>query len=358
MATASSTATGIRVSRPTIRIDGTEDTGLSQGLLHLSIHESVQGLYRAEARFGNWGPKNNDTGYLYFDRRKLEFGKAFQVKVEQDVIADGRISAIEAVFQEGASPEIAVLVEDRFEDLRMTRRTRTFDNMSDADVMNSIANDHGLQPSINASGPTYKVLVQVNQSDLAFLRERARSIDAELWMDDKKLNAQLRSSRNGGTVKLTYGGELLSFTALADLAGQRTSVAVSGWDVSGKSALKYDATDSVISSELNGDTSGVSILQSAFGARKENLAHTVPLNSQEAQSAAESFFKMSARRFVVGHGVAQGNAKMRVGTYVELKSLGPLFDGKYYLSEVHHTFDNATGFRTRFTAERPGIGQP
>lgn len=358
MATASSTAAGIRVARPTISIDGTEDTGLSQGLLHLSIHESVQGLYRAEARFGNWGPKNNDTGYLYFDRRKLEFGKAFQVKVEQDVIADGRISAIEGVFQEGASPEIAVLVEDRFEDLRMTRRTRTFDNMSDADVMNSIANDHGLQPSINASGPTYKVLVQVNQSDLAFLRERARSIDAELWMDDKKLNAQLRSSRNGGTVKLTYGGELLSFTALADLAGQRTSVAVSGWDVSGKSALKYDATDSVISSELNGDTSGVSILQSAFGARKENLAHTVPLNSQEAQSAAESFFKMSARRFVVGHGVAQGNAKMRVGTYVELKSLGPLFDGKYYLSEVHHTFDNATGFRTRFTAERPGIGQP
>src|ERR1035437_4252710 len=103
MATASSTATGIRVSRPTIRIDGTEDTGLSQGLLHLSIHESVQGLYRAEARFGNWGPKNNDTGYLYFDRRKLEFGKAFQVKVEQDVIADGRISAIEARSEEHTS---------------------------------------------------------------------------------------------------------------------------------------------------------------------------------------------------------------------------------------------------------------
>lgn len=358
MATASSTATGLRVSRPTISIDGTEDTSLSQGLLYLSIHESVQGFYRAEARFGNWGPKNNDTGYLYFDRQKLNFGKAFKVKVEQDVIADGRISAIEAVYQEGASPEIAVLVEDRFEDLRMTRRTRTFDNMSDADVMNSIANDHGLQTSINASGPTYKVLVQVNQSDLAFLRERARSIDAELWMDDRKFNAQLRSSRNGGTVKLTYGGELLSFTALAALAGQRTSVAVSGWDVSGKSALKYDATDSVISSELNGDTSGVSILQSAFGARKENLAHAVPLNSQEAQSAAESFFKMSARRFVLGRGVAQGNAKMRVGTYVELKSLGLLFDGKYYLSEVHHTFDNATGFRTRFTAERAGIGQP
>ena len=358
MATASSTATGLRVSRPTINIGGTGDTSLSQGLLHLSVHERAQGLYRTEARFGNWGPRNGDTGYLYFDRRKLEFGKAFQVKVEQDVIADGRISALEAIFQEGASPEIAVLVEDRFEDLRMTRRTRSFADTSDADVMRRIANDHGLQPSIDASGPTYKVLVQVNQSDLAFLRERARSIDAELWMDGTTLNAQLRSNRNGGTVTLTYGGELLSFTALADLAGQRSSVAVSGWDVSGKAALKYEATESAISSELNGDTSGVGILRSAFGDRKENLAHMVPLNSQEAQSAAEAFFKISARRFVVGRGVAQGNAKLRVGTYVDLRSLGPLFDGKYYLSEVHHTFDNASGYRTQFTAERPGIGQP
>jgi len=357
MATASSTAAGIRVSRPTISIAGTEDTGLSQALLQLSIHESVQGLYRCEARFGNWGPKNNSIGYLYFDRKKIDFGAAFQVKVEQDKLMDGRISAIEATFPEGSPPEISVLVEDRFEDLRMTRRTRTFDNVSDSDVMSKIANDHGLQPSINVSGPTYKVLAQVNQSDLAFLRERARSVDAEIWMDDRNLNAKPRSGRNGGTVQLTFGGELLQFTAMSDLAGQRTSVSASGWDVSGKSALKYEATDSAINNELNGDTSGVSILQSAFGARKENLAHTVPITSQEAQSVAESFFRMSARRFVVGRGVSQGNAKLRVGAYVDLKGLGPLFEGKYYLAEVRHTFDSAHGFRTEFTAERPGIGK-
>jgi uncharacterized protein len=357
MATASSTAAGIRVSRPTISIAGTEDTGLSQALLQLSIHESVQGLYRCEARFGNWGPKDNSIGYLYFDRKKIDFGKAFQVKVEQDKIVDGRISAIEATFPEGSPPEISVLLEDRFQDLRMTRRTRTFNDVSDSDVMNKIASDHGLQPGINVSGPTYKVLAQVNQSDLAFLRERARSIDAEVWMDDRTLNAKQRSSRNDGTVKLTFGGDLLQFTAMADLAGQRTSVSASGWDVSSKSALKYEATDSAISNELNGDTSGISILKSAFGDRKENLAHAVPVTSQEAQSVAEAFFRMSARRFVVGRGVAQGNAKLRVGTYVDLKGLGPLFEGKYYLSEVHHTFDSAHGFLTEFTGERPGMGK-
>ena len=322
------------------------------------MRETVHGLYSAELRFGNWGPKNNKVDFLYFDRQKLDFGKGFQVKVDQDVIANGRISAIEGDFPEGEPPEITVLVEDRFQDLRMTRRTRIFENATDSGVMTSIANDHGLQPNINLNGPTYKVLAQVNQSDLAFLRERARAIEAELWMDDTKLNAQPRSARGATPLKMSYGGELISFTVLADLAGQRTTVTASGWDVSGKSALKYEAADSVISGELNGDSSGISILQSAFGARKENLAHAVPLNSQETQAVAESFLKMSARRFVVGRGVAMGNAKLRVGSAIQLDALGPLFNGKYYVSETIHTFDGVSGYRTAFTAERPGIGKP
>ena len=56
-------------------------------------------------------------------------------------------------------------------------------------------------------------------------------------------------------------------------------------------------------------------------------------------------------------GVAQGNAKLRVGSYVDLKGLGPLFEGKYYLSEVHHSFDPVDGFRTEFTASGRASGQ-
>ena len=77
----------------------------------------------------------------------------------------------------------------------MTRRTRTFANVSDRDAATQIAGDHGLTPSIGIDGPTYAVLAQLNQSDLAFLRERARSIDAELWISDTTLNLQPRSKR-------------------------------------------------------------------------------------------------------------------------------------------------------------------
>ena len=40
-------------------------------------------------------------------------------------------------------------------------------------------------------GPRYDVVQQLNQSDLAFLRERARLVQAELWCDGRTLHLKL-----------------------------------------------------------------------------------------------------------------------------------------------------------------------
>ncbi len=240
----------------------------------------------------------------------------------------------------------------------MVRRTRTFDNVSDADVFTRIASDHGLTPSINVPGPTYAVLAQVNLSDLAFLRERARAVGAELWLEGQTLHATSRANRASGSTRLAYGNQLREFSALADLVHQRTGVAVTGWDVAAKSGLTYEATAAVISGELNGDAGGSSILASAFGDRKDVLAHTVPLTSQEAQAEAEAQYRRLARRFVVGRGVAQPDARVRVGASVSLEGLGPLFSGTYYVAESSLVFDRQTGLRLEFIAERPGLGRP
>ena len=349
---------GVYSARPTLEIAGEEQAALKEGLQRLEIVETLFGLYRCEATFVNWGAINGSVGFLHFDRAVLEFGKSFQVKVRSELIFDGRIMALEGRFPSDAPPEIAVLAEDRFQDLRMTRRTRTFADTTDADVMRRIAGDHGLSADVNASGPTYKVLAQVNQSDLAFLRERARSIDAELWMEGSKLKVQARANRRAAALKLKRGAELREFTALADLATQRSSVTASGWDVGGKTKLQHEAGESVLRGELNGDTSGVSILTSAFGARKEALAHAVPFDSREAQAVAESYFKNCARRFVVARGTAETQPKLRVGALVEIEAAGPLFSGKYYVVEARHLFDSTLGLRTEFTAERAGLGKP
>ena len=349
---------GIRSSRPTILIDGEEKSDLEQRLISMLIAENTEGLYRCELTIGNWGPVNNQIGFVYFDRQTIDFGKTLKIKLDADTLFEGRVMALEANFPEGQPPEMTVLAEDRFQDLRMKRRTRTFENMSDSDVFNQIANDHGLSPNISVSGSTHTILAQVNQSDLAFMRDRAHAVDAELWMDGSTLNVQSHSSRGGQPVELAYGATLRKFTALADLSSQRTSFSISGWDVSGKAALSYEATESVVSGELNGDTSGISILSSKFGDRKESVAHAVPLTSQETQAVAESYFKLTARRFVVGKGVAETDPALRVGNKVRITGLGPLLSGTYYLTEVKHLFDGEKGIRTEIAAQRAGLGNP
>jgi phage protein D len=241
----------------------------------------------------------------------------------------------------------------------MTRRTRTFADMSDADVVSQIASDHGLTPDVSLSGPTHKVLAQLNQSDLAFLRERARSLGAEVWVSGTTLSAKPRASRGGGApLTLTHGADLREARVIADLAGQRTSVAVAGWDVAGKSALKESASDSALGGELASLDGGATVLRTAFKERKESVADTMPLTSAEARAWAESIFRQRARRFLVARGTAQTLGGLRVGATVKLERLGPLFSGSFYVTEARHRFDGADGLRTAFTAERPGLGRP
>jgi uncharacterized protein len=345
-------------SRPKISIGGQDKPALTSGLLTLRIQEDVHGLYGCEAAFGNWGDVAGKSDFLYFDRKTLEFGKKLTVNLGTDAIFTGNITGLEAGFQEGNAPSLTVLAEDRFQELRMTRRTRTFADMSDSAVINQVATDHGLTPDVSVTGPTHKVIAQLNQSDLAFLRERARAVDGELWMTDSTLSVKARANRTSTPLKLTLGKELREFKVLADLAGQRTGIDVTGWDVAGKTGLKENAAESVVSGELKGGDGGASILSSAFGQRKETVANAAPLSSDEAKAHAEAIFKEHARRFVRGRGIAEAKATLRAGATVKLDGLGPLFEGEYYLAAVTHVFDGAKGLRTEFVAERPGLGKP
>ncbi len=351
----------VQSARAAIEVAGRDRPELAAGLIGLSIVENTAGLYRCEAMFGNWGNTGENgsggrIGWAYFDRKVLEFGKTLKVTYADDVLFEGRIMALEALFPETGIRSITVLAEDRFQDLRMTRRTRTFNEVSDADLFRKIASDHGLTSDVDVPIVQHKVLAQVNQSDLALLRERARSLDAELWMVGSTLHVVRHSARGTGSLELKYRQELHELTVLADLAHQRTAVSVTGWDVAAKQAISHEATDSVIRGELNGDDSGVSILEQSIGARKEQLSHTVPVTTAQAQHEAESFFKIAARRFVTCRGAATVQPKLHAGAVVQLRELGPLFSGKYYVVEVRHLFDRA-GLRTEFAAERPGVGR-
>ena len=346
----------VKSARPSIEIDGRRDATLTSSLMAMDIVESSEGLARCDLRFGNWGGADSG-GFQHFGRDKLDFGKAVAVTIGEGKLFKGSITAISAEFPEGKTAQIGICAEDRLQDLRMTRRTRSFVDATLADVLRRIAGDHGLQTQIDVSGETYKLLAQINQSDLAFVRDLARREDAQVWIEDMKLNAAQRSRRQAPTLELKWAGELREFTVCADLAHQRTKLVGAGWSVADKRAAKHEADETAIRSELNGGPSGAQTLQRAFGARVDTLAHAMPAVDAEARALAEASFRHMARRFIVGHGVAVSKPELRVGAKLKIKGVGPLFEGDYTVTEVLIRFDAKKGLRTEFWCDRPALGK-
>jgi len=345
-------------ARPGFTVAATAQPRLDSGLLRFVCSENEAGLSHCEAEFGNWGDAGGSTGFLWFDRSVLDFGKDFVVKIGGATIFDGRIMGLEARFPPLAPPTLVVHAEDRLQDLRMARRTRVFENQADADIVRTLCSDHGLTADTDLSGPSHAVLTQINQSDLAFLRQRAALADADLWLEGKTLHAAQRASRSDSGLELVQGARLREFNVLADLAHQRTAVVCTGWDVAAKAAISSEATASAISSEAGGGTSGPAVLQQALGARKDTVAHCLPLESGAAQAYAEAHLRALARRFLRGRGVADADTRLHVGRTVKLSGLGPLFSGAYAVVETSHRFDVAVGLRTEFVVERAWIGRP
>lgn len=355
---AASIPSALFAQRPTFTVDGTEIPALARDLITLVVAEDVEGPYWCEATFTNFGAAGPTHDYSYLGRDMLDFGKTIEVLVGSDVIFAGRIVSLTGAFPEGSAPTITVRADDRLIDLRMTRRSRSFADSSLSDVASSIASNHGLSADVNVSGPTMTTIAQVNQSDLAFIHALCRDAGAEAWVRDTTLHVADRAHRNANTVVLSYGNELREVSITADVAGQRTSLTVSGWSVAGKEAIASRAEALPIAAETGGGESGASILRTTFGDRDDVIAHTAPASTDEARATAEARFRGMARRFVVARGTAHLSSQLRVGAHAALRFVGPLFAGEYYVRSVRHRFDATVGLRTEFEAERAWLGRP
>lgn len=348
---------------PEIRVDGRAQPELARDLALLQLDHDVNGMQRMVASFIAIGPREGERHEQlnWLDGRVLDFGKTLEVAMgpsdAREPMFSGKLSALELAMDQGRAPELMCMAEDGLMDLRMTRRFKSYENVSDAELLEQIATQHGLGADTAVDGPTWSLVQQWNQSDLAFLRERARRLAAEVWIEGGTLHMASRDRRQGEAVTLIQGGNLLQLRLTADLAHQRSKVVVGGFDDGDQDAIDEEAGSAAIAAEAQGNTHGAQVLERAFAERTSYRVREVPLRDAEAGALARAALLGRARRFVIASGVADGNTRIRVGSLLRLERVSPMFEGDgYYVTRVRHQFDLEQGYRTHFDAERPWIG--
>lgn len=349
-------------SSPVFKIDGQAKGELARDLVRLQVEETTMGLKTLSLHLAAVGPASsgNQEALEYMDGSIVDFGKQLEVSIgpsgDERVIFKGTISALELSFEEGQMPTAAVFAEDDLMKLRMTRRMKTYEHVTDADIASAIASDHGLSPDVAADGPSYDVVQQWNQSDLAFLRDRARLIRAEIWVEDGSLKFKTRPNRTATSLTLVQGNELIAASLRADLAHQRSSVRVSGYDAKQRSVIDEQADGSVIQAEISGGRTGPAVLNQALGPMDSYRVREEPLVGAEATAWAKAEMLSRCRQFITVVGTTSGSPDMVVGSSLTLQRVSSPFEGSgYYVTRVRHVYDLARGHRTKFEAERPTV---
>lgn len=349
---------------PVCTVDGEPVPSLARDCVRLEIEEGLGGLRTLRMHLfatgaGATGPPDR---MIWLDGAALDFGKKLVVELGPDGgqqrAFDGTISALEAVFGDGQPPLVVVYAEDALMRLRMVRRLRTFTDVTDADLVRTIADDHGLQAEIDVDGPTYDVVQQLNQSDLAFLRDRARLVQAEVWCEGSTLHLATRPRRPGPELTLVQANHLLSVRLCADLAHQRSEVSVTGYDASIEGVVHERARADVVDAEISGGRTGARIVEDALGVSASLRVREVALNGGEARAWASAEMLRRSRGFVVVYGTTRGTPEMTVGSRLRLEEVGAPFEGAgYYVTRVKHTVDLERGLRTMFDAERATVNE-
>jgi phage protein D len=220
---------------PTVKVDNQSRAEVDRMLVAMEMSESLGGLTSMELRFGNFGTfSSGATGLVFEDDAVLKLGAAVEVfagdQTAPTSIFKGKVSALEGRYSSEHAPELVVLAEDALQAARMKRRSKVHENVTLADLVSAIAQACALTPKTDGLSTNVGTHVQLNESDLAFVRRILARYDADLQVVNDELHAAPRSRIQRNQIELSLTEKLRRARVIADLAHQVTEVTVGGWN--------------------------------------------------------------------------------------------------------------------------------
>ncbi len=265
-------------------------------------------------------------------------GDALEIKIGPDdssaaAVFKGEVVGVEPVFDAGSESRVTIRAFNRLHRLTRGRKSRTYEKMSDSDIVSKIAGEHSLTAKTTSDvNIKYDHVYQHNQTDLEFILQRAARIDYEVFVDDKDLNFRKRdvSKDSGITLQMKEDAEyaLQRFAPRLSTAGMVQEVNVRAWDPKKREEIIGKAT--APQSKLGGTDGGASA-NSPFG-KKFYYDVEIPICTvEEANAIAKAKLEELTMSYITGDAVCFGHPKLKAGIVVTIDLEDDRFKGKYYI---------------------------
>jgi phage protein D/phage baseplate assembly protein gpV len=273
-------------------------------------------------------------------------------------LMEGEITALEPSFGEGMVAELVVAGYDVSHRLYREKKSRAHTNKKDSDLASEIARSAGLKAQVEPTPTVYEHIFQHNQSDLAFLMQRAWRIGYECFVREGMLSFRPPLA-NGEGIGLMWGDDLLTFRPRMTLAEQVDEVVVKGWDAETQTAVVGRAQKGHLFPEIGEGKDGPA-WAGAFGAGRQVIVDVPVVSQAEADLLAAARLDEISGAFVEAEGRAFRRPDIQVGRTVKLDNLGERFSGTYLVTSARHLYSadgltttfNVRGLRTGLLAEQ------
>lgn len=219
------------------------------------------------------------------------------------------------------------------------RKNANFVNKSDKEVLQAlIANYSTLTPKVSFDTTTkHQSLVQFNVSDWDFMITRAEANGLLVSVDAGVVSVAAPSASKTAALQVTYGIDLIDFSADLDARHQYSSVTACGWDLASQQLQQSKASTQTLTEQ--GNLAGSSMAD-VLGVEDYRLQSGAPLDVGFLATWAKAQQTKSELARIRGHVSFQGNHLAKVAELIELNGVGERFNGNAFISSVSHTFDD------------------
>jgi len=298
--------------------------------------------------------------------------RAGAVSLKQDwSLIVGEVTAIEGRYGEFTRTTV-VRGYSHDHRLQRARRARTFIDAKDSDVARQLASDAGLQVGqVDATTQQHPQLAQADQTDWAFLVERATEIGYEVGATEGKFFFRKAHTLAGGTpLTATMGETLTSFEPRISAANLVPEVETRVQDATEAKALAAKIAIASPSAEIGAGTASQAASQfasktppkppptaengpapTAKGYVLVDRGFSVVAGSDKAlQDTAGALAEHVGSSFAEAEGEILGDGRAVAGAVLQVEGVPKPFAGKWLVTRARHVFDNNDcGYRTRFT---------
>lgn len=299
-----------------------------------------------------------DPHFEWIDSDLFDIGNSVDIKIktgqeqgewEEFLIKKGEITAIEPNFSAGGDTSILVRGYSKSHRLHRGRKTRTFLNQTDADIVKKVAGEAGLSTDIDPTNIAYDFVMQNNQTNMEFLLARAERIGYQVYVIEGKLYFKKGETSQGDGPELKLGETLNYFRPTLTSSHQADKIVVKGWDAKGKKEIVSEAAPNGSLNQGGMKKTGGDEAAAAFGSAEAVVTDHPVFSVDEANALAKGLGNDINREYIQAEGECDlGDPRIKAGWTVTISNVGARFKGKYFVTSATHLYSRG-GYKTNFS---------